>query len=462
MAFSNRSLLVWLVVFALSVVAFVISFALSAELTPKLAPITVFDLSHSYWIDFEIKSPIWDAWFDADPRIVLANLTQSHAAQFSLYKHPIFAILFYPIVAIIRLITGDVYTAVRLFFAINSFISIALLGALAHRLKLNIIDVALCCMVFLASSTMLFWYTIPERFSLGATFFLVALHVALSPRPRTYAGYAAHTAVSIGTLAVTVTNWVVGLLTTAAVFGAFDRPVAALAKWREDWRAIWPAVRLPAAITAAAFVITAVIAVIQDQFFGQASLFFNISWYLKEGEYTLEYLITPPWMRPVSIYTSSIVLGTLETWHDGARLTADNITPSTWAGWAAMVLWVPLLIRGLAISALTIVKPRNEHEILVRRMLIVTLLTLAMFTALHSVYGYVTFLYIPHMTMFIVVIFATNFIRPMGKLFGIDGIIVLRIVVLVLIATAAVNNYELLQQASSFIDERIRLGIPQR
>src|SRR5690606_994725 len=135
--------------------------------------------------------------------------------------------------------------------------------------------------------------------------------------------------------AITVTNWVVALLTTAAVFGLFDRPLATLRSWFTDFRRAWADLKIPVLITAGVLVVTAVLAVLQDQFFGQASPFFNISHYLKEGSYMAEYFVTPAWRRPVSICTGPLVLGTLETWHYGARLTGDNITPSTLAGWIA-------------------------------------------------------------------------------------------------------------------------------
>lgn len=450
------------VVLVLSLAALAISLFLSADLTPTLAPITQFSTEYSYWVAFEIKSPVFDAWFDSDPQIVLANLTQSDHAHFSLYKHPIFSLLFFPITWVLVQITGDVYLGVRLLFAINAFIGTALLGALAWRLKLRAVDVALCCLVFLASSTMMFWYTVPEKFPLGATTFLACLHLAMSATPKTIRGYLVHAAISMVTFAITVTNWVVALLTTAAVFGLFDRPLATLRSWLTDFRRAWSDLKIPVLITAGVLVATAVLAVVQDQFFGQASLFFNISHYLKESSYMAEYFVTPAWMRPVSIFTGPIVLGTLETWHYGARLTGDNITPSTLAGWIAMPLWVLLLLRGTAVSIRFVARASGEFEILVRRMLIVAFISLFLFTILHSIYGYVTFLYIAHITPFVLVLFMMNFTPAGDRLLGFDTIAVVRVMAVALVVTAAINNYDLLMQASGFIDERIRLGIPQQ
>jgi hypothetical protein len=442
-----------LLISTLSIAASVLSFILSGQVVPKIIPNLEFDSSLSSWSAFDLKSPVWDIWFDSDTQIVVANMIERDFGHFTLYKHPLFSIIFYPLTSLLQIFIPDDLTAVRAVFAINAFASMSLLGALLKRMRMTDLDTALCCLLFMVSSTMIFWFTVPERFPLGMTTLLVALHAAMSAPPRSWLGYLAHAGASIATLSTTITNWAAGLLATAASTGLLDRPHTLLSTWRGNRRTIWIDTRKFAIVSILALTLAAILAIIQNEIFGEASLFFNVPFLLKEGEFVLEYKITAAWMRPLSLLSGPVVVGTLGTWQNGAGplLTADNIMPSTWTGAVALVLWAVLFMRGLTISILTVFGRRKAADpIGLRRLLTAALISLLFFTLLHSMYGYVTFLYTPHLMPYCLVILAVNFIVTDAESFLAKPAII-RSLLGILIGIAFLHNYDVFQQSVAFV-----------
>ena len=314
-----------------------ISFLGSAQIAERLFP----------WTDFNI-----DVWFDADMPRVLRNMTIREEFHWTLYKHPLFSIIFWPLTSVVRIFGPDPLLAVRIVTTINAGLAVALLWALLARLGLAVIDRVLVTLLFFASATMIFWFTVPETFTFGMTTLLLALHVAITPPPKTVLGYIAHGLVSLATLSVTITNWAAGLLATALSYGLIDHPIQLLRKWFGNLRTAWDDLKAPVGLSLAVLLVAMALAVLQDMLFGEASLFFNISQWLLENRFIGEYTASSFDQRIGVLLTSPVVIGTLNTWHGGTQLLscpateclgADNFVPSGWVGLAAFVLWCVIL-----------------------------------------------------------------------------------------------------------------------
>jgi hypothetical protein len=416
-----------LIIICLFVFAAVVSFVLSSSIGNRLFP---------------VLDDNQDVWFDSDTRIVVMNMTVRDVHHWTLYKHPLFSIILWPLTSLVRLFVGDPVTAVRIVQAANAGLVVTLLFTLLARVGVGLLDRTLVSLLFVVSSTMLFWYTMPESFAFGGTTLLIALHAAISARPTTIRGYAALTLASIATLSMTITNWAAGLVATAVSFGLLDHPIRMIKGWFGNLRAFVLDVRGPIIVTVAAFVIAAGLAVVQDAIFGEASLFFNISQLLNERAFVGDYSVTHAVLRPFVLLFSPVVIGTIGTWFEGARMTADEFVPVAWTGLAALGLWILLLAGGLASSIAAFVRPQADNLSL-RRMAVTSLITLVFFVLVHAVYGFIAFLYVAHTAPFVLAIASAAFLGRFRLL--------ARIVIIPLILLAGFHNYTSFQQAVTFV-----------
>lgn len=387
-----------------------------------------------------------DVWFDSDTRIVVMNMTIREVHHWTLYKHPLFSIITWPITSLVRLFVGDAMTAVRVVQAANAGLMVALLFTLLARIGLTLLDRTLLSLLFIASSTMIFWYTVPETFAFGGTTLLIALHAAISARPTTPLGHLGQGLASLATLSMTITNWAAGLVATAIAYGLLDRPIAQIRRWLTDFRTIWPDIKGPVLISAAVLAIAMVLAVVQDFIFGEASLFFNVKYLWKESEFVADYSVSHMAARPFVLLFSPVVVGTIGTWFEGARLTADDFVPQAWPGIVALILWGILFVSGLISAAGVLLKP-TAANLSVRRMIIASAITLAAFVFVHSLYGFIAFLYVAHTAPYVFAITATSFLNRFRT--------IARVLITVLIVFAGYHNYATFQQAVTFVHDTI-------
>ncbi len=395
---------------------------------------------------FSMAADTQDVWFDSDTRIVAMNMTIREFHHWTLYKHPLFSIVLWPMTSVVRLFVGDPMTAVRVVQAGNAGLLVVLLFTLLGRIGLQLVDRALLGLLFIVSSTMLFWYTVPESFSFGGTTLLIALHAAISARPTTPLGYLGHGLASLATLSMTITNWAAGLVATATAYGLLDHPFKLVRRWLSNVRTFWPDVRGPILLSAAVLIVAMVLAVLQDLIFGEASLFFNVLYLWKENEFIGDYSVSHVALRPFVLLFSPIVVGTIDTWFDGARMTADNFMPSRWPGMVAFVLWVLLLGPGLFSSLQAVLRPALANLPL-RRIIIASAITLAGFILVHSVYGFIAFLYIAHTAPFVLVFAAISFLNRFRYL--------ARLLIVPLILLSGYHNYTTFLEAVAFVHANV-------
>ncbi|WP_193335485.1 hypothetical protein [Devosia beringensis] len=395
---------------------------------------------------FSMADQSQDVWFDSDTRIVAMNMTIREYHHWTLYKHPLFSLITWPLTSLARLFVGDAMTAVRVVQASNAGFAVVLLFTLLGRIGLGLLDRSLICLLFLVSGTMLFWYTVPETFTFGGTTLLIALHATISGRPQTRLGYLGLGLASLASLSMTITNWFAGLLATAIVYGLLDHPIALLKRWLSDFRTIWSDIKVPVLISVAVLVTAMALALLQDFIFGEASLFFNVFYIWKEGEFIGDYKVSSMILRPFVLLFSPVVVGTIDTWLNGTRMTADDFVPSNWPGILALGLWILLLVSGTISSVAALLKP-TDANVSLRRLIFASAIILAAFIFIHTVYGFVAFLYLAHTAPYVLTIAAIGFL---GKFRN-----VARIVITTLIVLAGYNNYQAFLQAAAFVRDTL-------
>lgn len=384
-----------------------------------------------------------DLWFDSDTRSVVSNMTDSTRIHWTLYKHPLFSIITWPITYVVTLFSGDSLQAMHIVYAANAPITVLLLWWLLARIGLTVIDRTLLSLLFIVSSSMLFWYSVPETFPFGANTLLIALHAAISGRPKSVRSYGWQTFASLAALSMTLTNWIGGMIATATAFGLLDRPIRTISGLLRGKHSEWINVKSVAIVTACAFLIAAPISLVQNQVFGEASIFFYPPHIMNSGQFLFDYRFSPPIYRPFVMIFSPIVVGTIETWNDGTRLMADNFIPSTWYGVIALGLWGALLAGGVW-SVVRRLRDTASLESPARRLAVAASLSLIFMVALHMVFGYLVFLYVAHSLPYVLTIVALLFLSPARN--------VARILTGALIAFALFHNLEALQIAVAFVD----------
>ena len=397
-----------------------------------------------YPLPFTERDASEDVWFDSDTRMVVSNMTDATRRHWKLYKHPLFSGIFFPMTYGVAAIVGDTLMAVHLIYAANAPITVLLLWLLLARVGVMGIDRSLICLLFIVSSAMLFWYSIPETFPISANGLLVALHAAISTKPRTWLGYLGHALASLATFSITITNWVAGIIATTTAFGLLDRPVRTIAQLRRGNPHKWGSVKTVALISASIMTVAVPVAFVQFFVFAEASVFFYPPSFRHEASFMFDYEFTSLFARPFILLLSPIVVGTLGTWNDGTQLMAENFVPNTWYGLVALCLWTSLLLGG-AWAAFSQFRNVMNPQSPTRRLAVAASLSLLFMLMLHLIFGYMVFLYVAHTLPYVLVLVGLFFLTPARKL--------ARVLIVALIAFALAHNVEVLQASVTFVDQ---------
>ena len=187
-----------------------------------------------------------DQWFSSDTSRVLGDMFVYAGNHYRTKVHPLFVLLTMPLGLLLTKGLGMTQAAASI--AINALFAAgwsAALFATLRAMRLARIDAALFTGVGLSSASSLFWFTVPETYTLGSlSLMLPALLVARSARARV--SDLALCAASGFSLSVTVTNWMSGLLATVllrpfvrAIWLGFLTTVGVTAAWAVQ-RVVWP------------------------------------------------------------------------------------------------------------------------------------------------------------------------------------------------------------------------------
>lgn len=323
-------------------------------------------------------------WFEADPDRVFLCMTDRWFDFLRTDVHPLFPSMSYPpVLALQYLFHQGPREAVCTVMATLAGIWVASLFVFLRLAGCRRLDAVLFSLLGAASSSAVFWFTVPETYGFGSVSIILALTpVALARhRPVRPFWFGLTGALSLG---MTVTNWMVGIL------AAFSR-----LPWRR-------------ALTLCAYVFCAIslLCLLQKKVFPEAKLPLDTS---RESRF----LLLEESGGPIPVGRAFFLHGMVMPAFDTIPLSDAPLkspitrsffrnqqaavgTGSPWA-WPAVLLWCGLLVLGLH----ALVLGRGD-----RRVRIVLGLSLLGQLGLHLVYGAETFLYACHFVPLLVIVTA--------------------------------------------------------
>jgi len=336
-------------------------------------------------LDFEVMCRSLDLWFDSDPiRIVAALTSRFDQMHFRSSIHPLWSIgVATPFLALVKLVGVKAMVTTYVGFSAAAFG--ATIFAALRMLRLGRLDSYLLLGLCLSTSSAWLWLGIAEIFPLGAVSMVIPMIWLAAPR----GGHDRWSAPlqSLVSLAITITNWVAGLLAAFLALG----------------------LRGAAQTGMIAFTAAGLITVVQYRFFPQSGAYFNI-W----TEETV-YGTTGTFLQHARTFFLSTIAAPAPDLMDvakgiqpGDRLSRLQFAPPTFSpvGLAALGLWAVLALRGLWAAANGAVSLQIASFVL----------GMILFNfALHAVYGIETFLYSLHFLPFFTFVAAWSLLPARGR-----------------------------------------------
>ena len=361
-----------------------------------------------------------DFWFEADTVREVSNMTSVHDDHSRTSVHPLFSILtFTPVYLLKQSLSIHSTQAVLLMTGIIGGLWTATLYLLLRLLGCRRLDAIVFTALGLCSASAIFWLPVPNSYSWGSLSIMLALVLLLFAEQRPFSA-GLYVIASALTLSVTVTNWMAGLLVT-------------LARW--PWK---QAVQL----SINAFCLVVLLWSVQKVIFPTAEFFIGSR---KEASW-----INHPQSGTAQNIASSFVFHTLiapairfidddgylqqgeDSFRLSQRLAFQFSTPGSAGplGLLAVGLWSALLLNGL--WRLVTLDHHLRFRLVLGALLVFEL-------SLHMVYGEETFTYSLNFLPLLVAVAALGAISP-GR----------RAVVIfagVLALCGATNNWQQFQQA---------------
>jgi hypothetical protein len=388
-----------------------------------------------------------DLWFGADIVSVIWRMTDPVLSG-RLNVHPLFALVILPVVrplySLAMLAGFDKYVAMgiasQLVTSLSAGITWLLMYGISINLGLSKIQAFILGLLFLSSSTFMFWWSTPESFPLGSPTILFPF-LLLSLRVKSYKLWLLSL---VASASMTITNFGAGLAASCAQFG-FRRPLIGLC--------------------GLALAVVGMLSIVQKSYINGASLPFQIRGEKKwinfdnpPAENFYQFLVAPvvPLSPPVfvrqcpncNIDLSHVFdkLGKERQQLSFAILKLSNINP---LGALAGIGWLFLLLNGVC----TALQKRNK-----------TCMALMAFAAfqffLHFFYGDSPFLYSAHYTPVLVLIAGYGLAREVSKTYK----MLLNSFALVLIGLLFSSNIVMLNKSfvigESYMAERCALIAP--
>jgi len=320
-----------------------------------------------------------DVYFSADCGRVLANMrTRTDSDHHRTNVHPLFSIIMHPVYRTVALLAGansetepespKFITASYILSALGAAIAMALFFVILRVIGTPLPDSAVYCALAAFSGFALFWFPVPETYAWGAISILFALLVSALGclRPVRTIWYAL---ASLGTFAITTTNWSVGLLATWTRFS----------------------IRKALIITVAVAFVASGLSITQKLLFPSSWFFFNIA---REKNYVMQDHSEGPLAAVRAMVFHTMVVPEITTmthprYDDLKILRMQGSSPGgdRWVGKLAAVVWV--IVFGAGIHALVTHSGLGPFRLVLG-------LSLAGQFALHTIYGAETFLYSVH------------------------------------------------------------------
>lgn len=313
-----------------------------------------------------------DIYLNSDVPAWEQNFVSTDGMHSRTSVHPIISILLYPFGALLTSVGVDPLSAAKTLIVVIMGANVALFTLITRLLGLPRSVGAAFSMLFLISAGFLFWSGVVESYPFACFSVLLALFMMLRVRSAHWSWWIA---VNVLTLGFLITNWMFGLIAMAVRLKL--KPFLA--------------------ISVSSFFIVVALSVIQNATFEKAAFFFNPEPILREARFfqpimEVEGSYEEDW-RPVSnlrsIYVTSVVampvyLQEFSGYHVATTNQNSSLPEGELSPVLAIISWVVLFGMGVWGAA-------KRREIGVP--LIGAALMLGFQTALHIIYGEVTFLY---------------------------------------------------------------------
>lgn len=269
-----------------------------------------------------------DLWFDGDLPVVydnMSNLDSIHRTK----RHPLFSLVTWPAVKALSISGLSNLLAVRIVLAVIAALWIATVYTILRIMTRSCFDALTFSALAIASSSFLFWASVPETWLLGSLSILLAI-LLVAAKDQIKHTQAASFLVSVLTLGITITNWMAGIVATFSLNGL-----------RKGMR-----------ITVAAFLIILTLSVIQKKLLRTDGLL------LKQG-FSLAYVASPIGElsdKCRAVFWHSIIMPEIsirDVVHpDGAVMKTMSVERAsagsgTAVGALAVVIWNALLALGI-------------------------------------------------------------------------------------------------------------------
>lgn len=318
-----------------------------------------------------IRAPAMsDVWFDGDiPRVSTVLVDRWSDKHQRAQLHPLFPLL---TVAgyVLRGAGMSRPAAVTTIVLVSAFLWPIGLFALLRLAWCTPLDAALFTLVGLVSAAAVFWLTVPESWTLGSLSIMVGLMPAAVARWRPVRERWLMLASAVS-LSITTTDWMAGLLSTAATL-----------RWRRALQ-----------VTVNAFAAVVLLWAVQKRFAPGAGFFLDPPASERQfmfrptaerlatvgRAFVVRSMVAPDLQKVVRSYPSPIAGAPADT---GIALSMQHSSSGGALGWIAAVAWLALLGIGLAAAAV-------ERS---RFVVVLGLFLLGQF-GLHALYGKETFLY---------------------------------------------------------------------
>jgi hypothetical protein len=337
----------------------------------------------------------YDVWFEGDlPRAYAQMSTRWPEPVYHKYhtrRHPLFIPFTLPLVKACRALLGvEPLTAVQIVLAALAAVWIGTLWGLLRLLGCRRLDAMLFSALGAVSAAAVFWLTVPETWALGSLSILAPLLLVAVTRHRQVSeGW--YVLASAGSLAVTVTNWMTGLI---AAFRHLP--------WKRALRVSGLALSLVLGLWS-----------LQKLALPQVQFFLTVR-PGSEAKYVFHTRSGGPLQIGTAFIFHPMVMPAITETSAGRRpwkrMTVQPSAPGSASGWGRIGVWLWAALLGLGVWAAL----RSEVN---RRLLGTVGIVLAGQLALHLIYGgEEIFLYSLHWAPLLVVVAACATLTPARRL----------------------------------------------
>jgi hypothetical protein len=350
-----------------------------------------------------------DLWFGADQNRVLSNMSELASNHERTKVHPIFSLLFYPPTRGLMEIGIEPLAAARFILAVSAAASVSAIYATVRLLSLKRLEAAQICLAYVGSASFIFWSGLVETFPFGGL--TVALVILISVlKPTNAVPWVVGSAAS---LAITVTNWSIGILTSF---------------YQLSWRRF-------ILVNASALLVVVAGALVQKTIFPSSTFFLSPNAVSEEKNFLLAAKSTPDFFWQVTARAAGFWHHTgispktrLVTFQRGSRIKKTVISAGLRSisvlSTVALASWIVMLCLGFW----AVVQRNDLHSITV---------PISMFLGfqmvLHIVYGDAPFLYSMHFLPAMIIVSAIGFLGPLPAWS--------RIATIAFIISAGISNY---------------------